>query len=71
MNVSQIGVLFASLAAAAAADAQSMFRGDAMHSGRYAGPGAATISSREMEISDWRSGDVVAGVQRQRDLLRR
>jgi hypothetical protein len=38
MNGSQIGVLFASLCTAAAVNAQSMFRGDAMHSGRYAGP---------------------------------
>jgi outer membrane protein assembly factor BamB len=37
MNGSQIGVLFASLCIAAAANAQSMFRGDAIHSGRYAG----------------------------------
>jgi outer membrane protein assembly factor BamB len=38
MNGSQIGVLLASLCTAAAVNAQSMFRGDAMHSGRYAGP---------------------------------
>jgi len=38
MTASQIGVLFVSLSAAAAANAQSMFRGDAKHSGQYAGP---------------------------------
>jgi glucose dehydrogenase len=38
MNGSQIGVLLTSLCAMAAANAQSMFRGDATHSGRYAGP---------------------------------
>jgi eukaryotic-like serine/threonine-protein kinase len=38
MTVSQISVLLVSLSAAAAANAQSMFRGDAMHSGQYAGP---------------------------------
>ncbi len=38
MNFSQISVLFVSLCATGAINAQSMFRGDAMHSGRYAGP---------------------------------
>ena len=36
MNGSHISVLLASLCAMAAANAQSMFRGDATHSGRYA-----------------------------------
>jgi len=38
MNRSQIGVLLASLCAAAAGNAQSMFRGDTMHSGQYSAP---------------------------------
>jgi outer membrane protein assembly factor BamB len=38
MHASQIGVLLASLFATAAINAQSMFRGDAMHSGQYSGP---------------------------------
>jgi eukaryotic-like serine/threonine-protein kinase len=38
MNGSQIAMLLTSLCIAAAANAQSMFRGDTMHSGRYAGP---------------------------------
>ena len=38
MSTSRIGVLLASLCVTAAINAQSMFRGDATHSGRYAGP---------------------------------
>ena len=37
-KISGIVVLLATLCAATAIDAQSMFRGDAMHSGTYAGP---------------------------------
>jgi len=37
-NISGIVVLFATFCAASAIDAQSMFRGDAMHSGTFAGP---------------------------------
>src|SRR5215216_651162 len=38
MKAWHIGVILASLCAAAAVNGQSMFRGDAIHSGRYAGP---------------------------------
>jgi len=38
MSTPRIGVLLASLFAVTAINAQSMFRGDAVHSGRYAGP---------------------------------
>jgi len=38
MKAWHIGVFLASLCATTALDAQSMFRGDATHSGRYAGP---------------------------------
>src|SRR5499427_4972125 len=37
-RISKIGVLLATLCAARAIDAQSMFRGDAIHSGTYTGP---------------------------------
>jgi hypothetical protein len=38
-KISGIVALLATFCAATAIDAQSMFRGDAMHSGTYAGPG--------------------------------
>ena len=38
MKAWHIGAFLASLCATTALNAQSMFRGDAIHSGRYAGP---------------------------------
>jgi len=56
MNGSYTGVLLASLCAMAAANAQSMFRADATHSGRYAGP-----SPRQFHRVKWKfpTGDRV------------